>query len=109
MQENQLSSVSCIKRTNLQLNEFNINVDTIQKIGCRIFCSATWNSNQVILCFSSGGLTSLPTYREFFIAPLVEFIDSLPDNLLNNYTEDISHENGTLQITLITDFVRYLK
>ncbi|CAD6208753.1 GSCOCG00003561001-RA-CDS [Cotesia congregata] len=93
VQENQLS-VSCIKRTNLQLNEFNINVDTIKKIGCRIFCSATWNSNQVILCFSSGGLTSLPTYREFFIVPLVEFVDSLPDNLFNNYTEDISHENG---------------
>ncbi|XP_074100360.1 uncharacterized protein LOC141528290 isoform X1 [Cotesia typhae] len=97
VQENQLS-VSCIKRTNLQLNEFNINVDTIKKIGCRIFCSATWNSNQVILCFSSGGLTSLPTYREFFIVPLVEFVDSLPDNLFNNYTEDISHENVTVSV-----------
>ncbi|CAG5077726.1 Protein of unknown function [Cotesia congregata] len=101
VQENQLS-VSCIKRTNLQLNEFNINVDTIKKIGCRIFCSATWNSNQVILCFSSGGLTSLPTYREFFIVPLVEFVDSLPDNLFNNYTEDISHENVTVSVLTYT-------
>ncbi|XP_008557538.2 probable serine/threonine-protein kinase ndrD isoform X1 [Microplitis demolitor] len=115
VQENQLSSVSCIKRTNLQLNEFNINVDTIQKIGCRIFCSATWNSNQVILCFSSGGLTSLPTYREFFIAPLVEFIDSLPDNLLNNYTEDISHENVTvsvlthIQVATISSYVTSIR
>ncbi|XP_044009034.1 uncharacterized protein LOC122852949 isoform X2 [Aphidius gifuensis] len=75
--------------SNVRLQNFIIDIDTVKIIGKRIFCFASWNKNSFTLCLSVDGLlSSVLSQKEFCLIPITEFIDKItneiiPSNLLS--------------------------
>ncbi|KAG7190663.1 hypothetical protein KM043_006741 [Ampulex compressa] len=69
-----------LKNTNPRLSHFNIDPATSITVGKRIFCSASWNEQNVTLCIAFDLATHV-SRKEFYLAPVIEFIDSVPKEI----------------------------
>lgn len=85
-QENQAvqlpAGLRALKNANLQLKHFNIDVTSSISIGRRIFCSATWNDQNVTLCMTFDLAMPMPQ-KDFYLTPIIEFIDGAPKEMLD--------------------------
>ncbi|XP_076296037.1 uncharacterized protein LOC143216652 isoform X1 [Lasioglossum baleicum] len=83
-QLNQTPQVStglrALKNTNPRLSHFSIDTNTSITVGRRIFYSATWNELNVSLCVAFDLATHV-SRKEFYLAPIIEFIDSVPKEI----------------------------
>ncbi len=70
-----------LKASRLQFQDFTVDKSSAVVTGRRVFFSATWSdSNVVTLCVAFE--PSVHTSRkEFYLAPIVEFIDTVPQDL----------------------------
>lgn len=72
-----LAGLRALKNTNPRVSHFGIDANTSITVGRRIFCSATWNELNVTLCIAFDLATHV-SRKEFYLAPIIEFIDSPP-------------------------------
>lgn len=71
-----------LKNASLRLQEFHLDLNSPVVIGKRIFYSATWNEHNVTLCIAFD-LAVHVSRREFYLAPIVEFMDTLTEEILD--------------------------
>ncbi|XP_076677123.1 uncharacterized protein LOC143373614 isoform X3 [Andrena cerasifolii] len=71
------AGLRALKNTNPRLSHFGLDTNTATSVGRRIFYSATWNELNVTLCVSFD-LAAHVSRKEFYLAPIIEFIDSVP-------------------------------
>lgn len=76
-------SLRALKNTSPQLKHFNIDTTTSVSIGSRIFCSATWNDQNVTLCITFDLAVPMPQ-RDFYLLPIMEFVDRIPQEIIAN-------------------------
>lgn len=69
-----------LKNTNPRISHFNIDANTSITVGRRIFYSATWNEMNVTICVAFDLATHV-SRKEFYLAPIIEFIDSVPKEI----------------------------
>ncbi|KAK9298836.1 hypothetical protein QLX08_007980 [Tetragonisca angustula] len=74
------AGLRALKNTNPRLSHFGIDANTSITVGRRIFCSATWNELNVTLCVAFDLATHV-SRKEFYLAPVIEFIDSPPKEI----------------------------
>ncbi|XP_053975417.1 uncharacterized protein LOC128874590 isoform X1 [Hylaeus volcanicus] len=74
------AGLRALKNTNPRLSHFNIDTNTSIAAGRRIFYSATWNELNVTLCVAFDLATHV-SRKEFYLAPIIEFIDSVPKEI----------------------------
>lgn len=77
------AGLRALKNTNPRVSHFGIDANTSITVGRRIFCSATWNELNVTLCIAFD-LTTHVSRKEFYLAPIIEFIDSPPKEIIDN-------------------------
>ncbi|XP_058800175.1 uncharacterized protein LOC131669361 isoform X2 [Phymastichus coffea] len=76
-------SLRFLKTINLQLRSFSIDRSTAVTTGRRLFFSAVWNEqNNVTLCLAFDSSMRV-AQKEFYLAPIVEFIDTVPKDILD--------------------------
>ncbi|XP_011646249.1 uncharacterized protein LOC105432933 isoform X1 [Pogonomyrmex barbatus] len=84
-QENQSvqfpSNLRALKNANPQLKHFNVDTLSSISIGRRIFCPATWNDQNVILCIAFDLAMPMPQ-KDFYLAPVIEFVDRVPKEII---------------------------
>ncbi|XP_078032635.1 uncharacterized protein LOC144467619 isoform X2 [Augochlora pura] len=74
------TGLRALKNTNPRLSHFSIDTNTSITAGRRIFYSATWNELNVSLCVAFD-LAAHVSRKEFYMAPIIEFIDSVPKEI----------------------------
>lgn len=77
------AGLRALKNTNPRVSHFGIDANTSITVGRRIFCSATWNELNVTLCIAFDLATHV-SRKEFYLAPIIEFIDSPPKEIIDN-------------------------
>lgn len=84
-QLNQASPLSlglrCLKTASPRLSDFNLDTTSSVTVGKRIFYSAIWNEHNVTLCIAFD-LALHVSRKEFYLVPIVEFRDAVPDDIL---------------------------
>lgn len=85
-QENQAAQLPAglraLKNANPQLKHFNIDVASSISIGRQIFCSATWNDQNVTLCITFDLAMPMPQ-KDFYLTPVIEFVDRVPKEMID--------------------------
>ncbi|KAI4493978.1 hypothetical protein M0802_009354 [Mischocyttarus mexicanus] len=69
-----------LKNSNPRLRDFTIDANTSVFIGRRIFCSASWNEQNVTLCIAFDQAMHV-SRKEFYLAPIIEFIETVPKDI----------------------------
>ncbi|XP_047370569.1 uncharacterized protein LOC124957596 isoform X4 [Vespa velutina] len=73
-------SLRALKNLNPRLCNFTIDTNTSVFIGRRIFCSASWNEQNVSLCIAFDQAMHV-SRKEFYLAPIIEFIETVPKEI----------------------------
>ncbi|XP_066582439.1 serine-rich adhesin for platelets isoform X2 [Prorops nasuta] len=71
-----------LKSVNPRLSDFNLDISSPVFVGKRIFYSATWNDQSVTLCIAFD-LAMHVSRKEFYLAPIIEFIDRVPEKIVD--------------------------
>nr|XP_031847524.1 treacle protein isoform X1 [Nomia melanderi]XP_031847525.1 treacle protein isoform X1 [Nomia melanderi]XP_031847526.1 treacle protein isoform X1 [Nomia melanderi]XP_031847528.1 treacle protein isoform X1 [Nomia melanderi] len=74
------AGLRALKNANPRISHFSIDTSTSITVGRRIFYSATWNELNVSLCVAFDLATHV-SRKEFYLAPIIEFIDSVPKEI----------------------------
>ncbi|KAK2579901.1 hypothetical protein KPH14_007581 [Odynerus spinipes] len=74
------SGLRALKNSNPRLRDFSIDANTSVFIGRRIFCSASWNEQNVSLCIAFDQAMHV-SRKEFYLAPIIEFIETVPKEI----------------------------
>ncbi|XP_033209949.1 uncharacterized protein LOC117168421 isoform X2 [Belonocnema kinseyi] len=69
-----------LKNANLRLSDFTLDSASSVLVGRRIFYSAIWNDQNLTICITFDPTTHV-SRKEFYLAPIVEFMDSVPQEL----------------------------
>lgn len=94
------AGLRALKNTNPRVSHFGIDANTSIAVGRRIFCSATWNELNVTLCIAFDLATHV-SRKEFYLAPIIEFIDSPPKEIIDNARLPTNKQlEGTSSISL---------
>ncbi|XP_025267179.1 uncharacterized protein LOC105259582 isoform X2 [Camponotus floridanus] len=103
-QENQAvqlpAGLRALKNANPQLKHFNIDVASSISIGRRIFCSATWNDQNVTLCLTFDLAMPMPR-KDFYLTPVVEFVDKVPKEMIDKI-RPCANENTEATISVLS-------
>ncbi|GAB1865238.1 Serine-rich adhesin for platelets [Camponotus japonicus] len=103
-QENQIAQLPAglraLKNANPQLKHFNIDVASSISIGRRIFCSATWNDQNVTLCITFDLAMPMPQ-KDFYLTPVIEFVDRVPKEMINKI-RPCANENTEATISVLS-------
>ncbi|XP_050459298.1 LOW QUALITY PROTEIN: mucin-17-like [Cataglyphis hispanica] len=85
-QENQAvqfpAGLRALKNANPQLKHFNIDIASSIFIDRRMFCSATWNDQNVTLCMTFDLAMPIPQ-KDFYLRPIIEFVDRAPKEMID--------------------------
>nr|XP_050844585.1 uncharacterized protein LOC127061574 isoform X2 [Vespula vulgaris] len=73
-------SLRALKNSNPRLRDFTIDTNTSVFIGRRIFCSASWNEQNVSLCIAFDQAMHV-SRKEFYLVPIIEFIETVPKEI----------------------------
>ncbi|KAI4491723.1 hypothetical protein M0804_003115 [Polistes exclamans] len=106
LQVNQVAQVPpgplrALKNSNPRLRDFTIDANTSVFIGRRIFCSASWNEQNVSLCIAFDQAMHV-SRKEFYLAPIIEFIETVPKEI----SERVSLSTGKDMEATISVFPR---
>lgn len=74
------ASLRALKNSNPRLSDFTIDAYTSVFIGRRIFCSASWNEQNVSLCIAFDQAMHV-SRKEFYLVPIIEFIETVPKEI----------------------------
>ncbi|KAL2746278.1 putative serine/threonine-protein kinase isoform X1 [Vespula maculifrons] len=93
-------SLRALKNSNPRLRDFTIDTNTSVFIGRRIFCSASWNEQNVSLCIAFDQAMHV-SRKEFYLVPIIEFIETVPKEI----SERVSLSVGKDMEDILTDNV----
>ncbi|XP_015598904.1 PHD finger protein rhinoceros isoform X2 [Cephus cinctus] len=101
-QLNQVSPVAVglrgLKAASPRFTDFHLDTSSPVPIGRRIFYSATWNEHSVTLCIAFD-LALHVSRKEFYLVPIVEFMDSVPEDILEKTTlSGITNLEATISV-----------
>ncbi|XP_012281505.1 uncharacterized protein LOC105700329 isoform X2 [Orussus abietinus] len=89
-----------LKTSNPRFRDFKLDPGTSVPIGRRIFYSATWNDQNVTLCIAFDPVLHV-SRKEFYLVPIVEFPDSVPDDVLKNVGTLVVRKNFEATISVL--------
>lgn len=69
-----------LKNANLRFSDFTLDPTSSVIVGRRKFYSAIWNDQNVTICITFDP-TMHVSRKEFYLAPIVEFMDGVPQEL----------------------------
>lgn len=69
-----------LKNANPRFSDFTLDSASSVIVGKRIFYSATWNDQNVTICIAFNP-TMHVSRKDFYLAPIIEFIDAVPEEI----------------------------